>query len=284
MNRRTFMIGATMLLCQRLCRAGEVASNTPDGPRELFAQSAARIAAHEFQDDRLAYLLLDTVSGMQIGARWENARVAIPLGSLLKPFAALAYGDQNCFEFPRHLCRGTASGCWFPNGHGEVGLADAICFSCNAYFRVLTAKMNANNLWPTARQYGIELPPENISGASLMGLGDVWLVSPFNMARAYLELFRRRAHPIVREILAGMDRSARLGTGAEVDRSLGSLEALVKTGTAACTHESRAPGDGFVIAISPAAAPKILLMVRMHGMPGAHAAKIAGQMLNRMVG
>lgn len=99
---------------------------------------------------------------------------------------------------------------------------------------------------------------------------------------AYLELMRRREQPGVRQIVAGMEQSAEHGTGAEVDRTLGRPEALVKTGTAPCTHARRAPGDGFVIALMPATDPEILLMVRVHGVPGAQAARNAGRMLSRM--
>jgi len=79
-----------------------------------------------------------------------------------------------------------------------------------------------------------------------------------------------------------MRESALVGTGAAVDRSLARTNALVKTGTAACTHRPRAPGDGFVVAMSPADHPKILLMVRVHGVPGAKSAKVAGAMLHRL--
>jgi len=41
-------------------------------------------------------------------------------------------------------------------------------------------------------------------------------------------------------------------------------DALVKTGTAPCTHPHAAPGDGFVIAMVPANRPELLLFVRVH--------------------
>ena len=80
-------------------------------------------------------------------------------------------------------------------------------------------------------------------------------------------------------IIDGMEQSAREGTGAEVDRSLAVPNALAKTGTAECTHARHAPGDGFTVALAPAQNPKLLIMVRVHGIPGAKAAKTAGQML-----
>ena len=83
-------------------------------------------------------------------------------------------------------------------------------------------------------------------------------------------------------MVAGMAQSARQGTGAEVDRALQHASALVKTGTAACTHQARAPGDGFVVALVPAEQPELLLTVRVHGVPGAKAALTAGRMLSRI--
>jgi hypothetical protein len=79
-----------------------------------------------------------------------------------------------------------------------------------------------------------------------------------------------------------MAQSAEHGTGAAVDRALRFPDALVKTGTAPCTHSPRAPGDGFAIVLTPADQPQILLMVRVHGVPGAQAAKTAGLMLCRI--
>jgi cell division protein FtsI/penicillin-binding protein 2 len=102
------------------------------------------------------------------------------------------------------------------------------------------------------------------------------------MAYAYVELLSERQRPVVRQILAGMQQSAMRGTGAEVDRSLQSETALVKTGTAACTHSRPAPGDGFAVALVPAENPRLLLMVRVHGVPGSVAARTAGQMLRRI--
>jgi cell division protein FtsI/penicillin-binding protein 2 len=200
----------------------------------------------------------------------------------VKPFTALAYGEHHEFRYPTHTCQGTATGCWLPRGHGDVDLSSAIAYSCNSYFRVLTAKMTAAEVSPTAVRFGLEAPAPETAGPALAGLGNRWLISPLSMARAYLELVRRRDQPGVREVLAGMALSAKQGTGAEVDRALPFPDALVKTGTAPCTHSKRAPGDGFTIVLAPPDDPRILLMVRVHGVPGARAAKIAGQMLRHI--
>ena len=252
------------------------------GYSSLFAQSARQTLDREFPGRHISYLLLDARTGKLLAARWDHTDTPIPPGSLVKPFAALAYGRQHHFQYPEHTCRGTETGCWRPHGHGAVNLTSAIAYSCNSYFRMLTADLTAKDVLPTANRFGLDAPRTGLSGAELAGLGSNWLISPLHLARAYLELVRERDEPSVAQILEGMADSARHGTGAEVDRVLPIPNALVKTGTAACTHSPRAPGDGFTMTLVPADSPRILLLVRVHGVPGAEAARTAGQMLRRI--
>lgn len=299
---------ATLALIAGLCagllafipssvRAQSPAPNRGDGSADvpgtsLFAQSASQALQRDFPSDDISFFLLDVQTGEVLASRWDHPETPIPLGSLVKPFTALAYGELHEFKYPVHICRGTSSGCWRPRGHGAVDLTSAIAYSCNSYFRVLTANMTAAQIAPTAASFGLQPPAPGISGPALAGLGDhgldnhrfenQWLVSPLNMARAYLELLRRRDQPGVLLILSGMEKSARQGTGAEVDRALERFGALAKTGTAPCTHAKHAPGDGFTVALAPAERPQVLLLVRVHGVPGAQAAKTAGQMLRRI--
>lgn len=251
-------------------------------PATLFSQSAAEVLHRDFSDDRISYLLLDAQSGAVIASRWEHPETPIPLGSLVKPFTTLAYGEQHAFRYPGHVCRGTPTGCWLPRGHGRVDLTAAIAYSCNSYFRALTREMTAAEVSPIAHRFGFQAPSREISGAALAGLGNHWRIAPLSMAHAYLELVRHRDQPGVREILDGMAESAFRGTGTAVDGSLPYPNALVKTGTAACMHSTHAPGDGFTMALVPADQPRLLLMVRVHGVPGAQAAHTAGQMLRRI--
>ena len=249
----------------------------------LFIQSAAQILQREFTGGKVSFLLLDVQTGTLLASRWDgDADQRIPLGSLVKPFTALAYGEEHQFRYPTHVCRGDAGGCWLPRGHGKISITNAIADSCNSYFRMLTAGMTSAGVIPSAQRLGLDPPAPELSGPDLIGVGNRWLISPLHMARAYLELNRRRDQPGVRELVAGMAQSARQGTGAEVDRALKHSSALVKTGTAACTHHDHAPGDGFVVALFPAEQPELLLMVRVHGVPGAKAALIAGRMLRRI--
>jgi cell division protein FtsI/penicillin-binding protein 2 len=253
---------------------------SPDA--SLFAQSAAEALNKDFPNRDISYLLLDANTGRVLAQRWDHPDAPIPMGSLVKPFAALAYGEQHVFKYPEHTCLGTSTGCWLPHGHGDVNLTAAIAHSCNSYFRMLTADLSAVDVSPVATRFALEPPSPDAAGPQLAGLGNLWRTSPLHMARAYLELTRRRQQPAVSQILDGMAESARHGTGAEVHRQFYSSTALAKTGTAVCTHARRGPGDGFAITLTPADQPQLLLLVRVHAVPGAHAAKVAGQMLHRI--
>jgi cell division protein FtsI/penicillin-binding protein 2 len=252
------------------------------GSSSLFAQSAAEALNHDFPSRDISYLLLDARTGRLIASRWDHPDTPIPMGSLLKPFAALAYGEQHDYQYPRHECRGTSTGCWLPHGHGDVDLTAAIAQSCNSYFRLLTEDLSTADVSPTAVRFGLDSPTPETTGLEFAGLGVHWRTSPMRLAHAYVELVRQRQQPGVNQILDGMWLSARHGTAMEVHQSFPSQDVLAKTGTAACTHSRHAPGDGFVVVLASANDPQILLMVRVHGSPGAKAAKTAGQMLRRI--
>ena len=279
---RHILIPMLILLLPTVSHSRPEAEQATSVRTSLFAQSAAEALTHEAPDANVSFLMLDAHTEQLLASRWEDPHLPISLGSLAKPFTALAYGEQHEFQFPTHNCRGSKTGCWRPGGHGEVDLTSAIAFSCNSYFRLLTADLSAADLLPTATHFGLDLPDGDMQGAELAGLGSRWRISPMHMAHAYLELLHGRQQPAISRILAGMQRSAVRGTGAEVGHALRSKTALVKTGTAACTHSQLAPGDGFVIAMVPADDPRLLLMIRVHGVPGSMAAKTAGLMLRRI--
>lgn len=258
--------------------SGEPATHSPS----LFVQSAAQTLSKEFATDDVSYLLLDAQTGALLLSRWPDASRPIPLGSLVKPFTALAYGEHHGFHYPVYVCRGAASGCWQSGPHGRLSLVSALAYSCNSYFRDLASHLTGDQMQDVAAQFHLDRPDPGLSGPPLMGLGEDWPIAPLRMAQAYLELIRRRNDPGVQKILAGLQDSARWGTGSAVGRALKHSDALVKTGTAVCTHAHHAPGDGFVVALLPADQPQLLLMVRVHGVPGATAAITAGRMLSRL--
>jgi len=83
--------------------------------------------------------------------------------------------------------------------------------------------------------------------------------------------------------LQGMILSARVGTASAIRRSFADAPTLAKTGTAPCVHTPRAPGDGYVIMLYPADSPRFTLLVRVHGVPGSHAAIVGGELLRTIV-
>jgi cell division protein FtsI/penicillin-binding protein 2 len=153
----------------------------------------------------------------------------------------------------------------------------AIAHSCNAYFLELARDVAPEALGSVVQRFGLSAPDPRLDPSMLIGLGTGWRISPFAIARAYSELIARSFDPGVREILAGMVLSGQSGTGRGVGRG-----AYVKTGTAPCSHESKeggdGSGDGYVIALYPTSAPRVNLLVRVHGVPGAAAAWVCGKM------
>jgi hypothetical protein len=279
------VIGGFVMACVPLVRPGmpsSPAQNVSAPDKSLFGQAAVLVLEKEFQSKDVSYLLFDARTGTLLSSRWEDPGRPIPLGSLVKPFTALAYGETHQNQFPSHVCRGEASGCWQAHPHGKLDLVSAISVSCNSYFRALAANLSGEQLIPVANRFGLDAPDPSLSGQNLMGIGDRWRIAPVKMARAYLELYDRRDQPVVREIIAGMADSARNGTGKAVGAALKHADALVKTGTAPCTHTHAAPGDGFVVAMVPANRPELLLLVRVHSVPGATAAATAGGMLRSL--
>jgi hypothetical protein len=67
----------------------------------LFAQSAAQALYRDFPDVNVSFLLLDAHTGQLLASRWDHATAPIPLGSLTKPFAALAIANSMSFTILR---------------------------------------------------------------------------------------------------------------------------------------------------------------------------------------
>ncbi len=215
------------------------------------------------------YLIVDVRTREVLERHWTDAETPIPVGSLVKPFTALAYGG----EFPEFVCKGAASGCWSTRGHGRLRFPEAMAQSCNAYFLNLARGVNADTLAVVAAKFGIPGPDADTAEARI-GLGTAWKISPLALARAYGELASRAGEPRVREILDGLRLAAESGTARAIGRGR-----MAKTGTAPCVAETRDAGDGFTMVLEPADSPRRALLVRVHGAPGAEAAKSAARIL-----
>jgi cell division protein FtsI/penicillin-binding protein 2 len=229
----------------------------------LYDQSMEKLLDRQFPDQAVSYILLDSGTGTVIAQRWPHPERPIPAGSLVKPFVALAASSKG--GFPVLTCN--PSQCWLQKGHGKVDITKAIAHSCNSYFLQLAPRANPDFL----SRFGIEPPPQGASAQTWIGLGREWQLSPLTLARAYRLL---ASYPDAEPIRAGMMQSSQAGTG----RAFGA-KAQVKTGTAACAHPAGQPGDGYVIAL----VPKYVLLVQMHGVPGATTAITAGKMLRAIL-
>ena len=282
-------------LCQRcllvLLLASCALSCAAQAP--LDQQSAVLLLERRFPQKEIEYILVDARSGDLLSSRWMAPDDPVPLGSLVKPFTALAYGEEHNFLFPEFDCHGKSDRCWLPRGHGHIGLVQAVAQSCNAYFLALATDVKASSVAAVLRRYSIYDVGEKVPAESLVGLGSAWKISPVRMLRAYVELVHRRDQPGAAEVVHGMQVSEVSGTGVAVGSALrkSGASALTKTGTAPCVHNANNEaggtversrsfaGDGYVIALYPAVDPRFALMVRLHSAPGSKAAEVAGKML-----
>jgi cell division protein FtsI/penicillin-binding protein 2 len=258
----------------------------------IFSQAAKASLDRDFSSRTISYLLMDD-SGSVLAERWPaeidaelpSASPAVPTpgaiapGSLVKPFLAIAYGEQHGGNFPTVRCTGSSSHCWYPAGHGSVGLEEAITQSCNTYFLELTAGLDRKRAAETFAHYGLAGPDPDAPKEALIGLGMRWKENPVAVARAYLQLEKEKRYPVQKRIINGMLGSAERGTARGVDAVLGKDVALAKTGTAACSHKPAGAADGFTIVLFPAVQPRLVLLVRVHDATGASSAKVAGAML-----
>jgi cell division protein FtsI/penicillin-binding protein 2 len=243
------------------------------------------IDAHPADGPRApSYLLVDAATQRVLDARWDDLDRPLPIGSLIKPFTALAYADTHRFIYPTFTCRGNADGCWLPAGHGRVGIAEAVAVSCNAYFRQLAQRTDPDALVARLQWLGMRAELAAATPAAMVGFGDALKLAPSAVVRGYLELVSRAGQPGVSPIIQGMLASARTGTGRGVGAAIAGTDALVKTGTAPCSHAPRATADGYTVVIYPADRPRVVLLMQAHGRTGAETAISAGEVLTSALG
>jgi len=235
----------------------------------LAAATGDPVLDRNFPNPELSYIVMDARTREVVASRWEDADTAMPVGSLVKPFLALGFGG----EFPDFTCHGKSDRCWLDRGHGAIHFREALANSCNAYFLKLAGAVDTNALQLVAASYGIPPPAVN-SAEARIGLGDDWKITPAALLRAYTELAARRTEPKVAEILTGLELAGVHGTAGAMGRGV-----LAKTGTAACVAKKKHAGDGFTVVLDPADSPRSALIIRIHGVPGAEAAKTASRML-----
>jgi cell division protein FtsI/penicillin-binding protein 2 len=262
-----------------LCVTASSQGRQLDGDRDaFFRQSASAILSRSFNDPNISYLLYDVRTAQPISRQWQDENSPVAMGSLVKPFTALAYAKSHEGHFPQFHCTGKKT-CWLPRGHGTLGITEAIAQSCNSYFHQLAADVPADAAGRLFKQYGLAPFDDSAAASVLSGTDNNWKNTSDAIAQAYLQLWSNHADPSIETIFSGMQLSAQTGTGRALGSILKHSQTLVKTGTAPCAHQPKAPGDGFALVMVPAESPKLLLLVRGHGMPGSQAAGIAARML-----
>lgn len=263
----------------RILLAALLLAACPLAAESLYDQSLARILAARFASPEVSYLLVDARTHQILASDWDGTETLVPVGSLLKPFVALAYGEKHRFCYPSFMCLGRKDGCWLPRGHGRINLIQAVGYSCNAYFLQLASSLRTEDVARVAARLGLPPAPGPLTPAEMIGLGRAWEVAPEDLLLAYLQLTATPRPAGASILLAGMALSARAGTASAVQGYLRGPNVLAKTGTAPCSHGTREGGDGYVVLLYPADQPRLALLLRIHGAPGAHAAGVAGQIL-----
>jgi stage II sporulation protein D len=186
-------------------------------------------------------------AGAMAGAAGDD--VAVPVGSLQKPFVARAWAAAHLDEkTPRWRCDGRS--CWRPSGHGTLGLARATAVSCNAFFLALAAETPPSVLRSTLIDEGFTVEGAMTPEAAI-GLGDTVTITPHHLLDAYARLTRTpwlAGDAVRREVLAGLRQAAADGTA----RGLRRRGLWAKTGTVDVPGRRGLETIGWVVAVDDA--------------------------------
>ena len=216
------------------------------------------------------------------------AAVPMAVGSLQKPFVAKAWAAAHPHSpTPRFRC-GPGSACWFPSGHGELGLSRALAVSCNAYFRALAKDTPPSVLEGTFKAEGFSSMPISTdmneggprgrfapSPSPLVLLGEAFvvpgqspattsdlaiglagpegalLITPGDLLEAYERLVREPwplGEAVRDQVLAGLREAALKGTAG----GLGQRGWWAKTGTVLIEEGDPTRTAGLVMAVDDA--------------------------------
>jgi len=213
----------------------------------LLAICACCLAAA--QTPRLRVWVRDASGVMTQGA---SSDTPITVGSLQKPFVAKAWAaTHGGAPSPRFRCD-PGSGCWLPAGHGELGLAAALAFSCNTYFRQLAESTPLADLEAALRGAGFTRGPRSAEEAiGLPGPDGPLRIRPSALLAAYARLTRspwRTGEPLRAEVLAGLREAGLDGTA----RALGQRGYWAKTGTVPASDGNPLHTCGLALAVDDA--------------------------------
>ncbi len=230
-------------------------------------------------------------------------------GSLLKPFALVAYSKTNEIDQYKSIkCLGDKNkeiSCWLRKGHGELNLVKAIAHSCNYYFYFfLKDKLNKNAYIDVLNEFGIFYTDNDFKVNQndfiklSFGLNEKYLVYPIDILMAYSSIFnggilydrnKNRIKKIkvndelIDIILQGMKESYLYGTSQYILSETKIVDVFAKTGTGPyedIIDNSWNSNTGWVILFYPIINPEFGLMVIVKKGGSSAACKIAVQLLN----
>ena len=190
--------------------------------------------------------------------------------------------------------------CTLPNGHGRIGLINAIAQSCNVTFYELSLRVSSDKLLDYARAFGLHRPCAGFSGEQASGILPACPVHPAEAARfgigqaSGFKITLLEAAEMVRQVARGRVQGITDGAGTRSNLEIvrrGMREAVVtgtcrlaalknvevagKTGSPEDTDDPDSRCAWFV-GFAPYEKPEIVVVVylaRGHG--GASAAPIA---------
>ena len=280
--KRAVQVGTILLAAALPLASGGTFSGDTSSGDTLFGQAVQKLLDKEYPGKDISYLLLETRSTKRLAARWEHPEKPVPVGSLIKPFTAMAYLRAHEPPAPEFTCTGKQGGCWYAPGHGRLNLTGALANSCNAYFLQLAELIEPRQVAGVAREFRLGGLSEQVDGQTMIGMGKKWKFPAPALARAYGQLAAATGAD-AEVLLNGLALSAMEGTGKAVGHEVSNAPLLVKTGTAPCVHGVEWRSDGYVVVLYPRQSPRFTLMVRLHGKPGAEAAVTAGKMLHTIL-
>jgi cell division protein FtsI/penicillin-binding protein 2 len=220
---------------------------------------------------------------------------------LIKTFTAFAYYSDQGKTFPTFSCPATLAsdpnGCWDRNGHGRIGIVEAIGYSCNVYFTQLAKQTNPKTFQKVLDTFDFGTAANSDIHSVMVGKSLEWTLSPMIMLRAYSALFNGGylypyeklpakhivlEEPLKRIIHQGMMFSTEKGTSTEAKKQSGQTM-LSKTGTSYLWEDGKVnwrETQGWWIGLYPAEKPKIAVLTFVRrGRGSAHAAPLGGKVL-----
>jgi cell division protein FtsI/penicillin-binding protein 2 len=285
----------------------------PSFVRELTERSAKL-----FPGRKTAVLLLSLDTG-EVPACFQAEdffRKACPMGSLIKPFTALAFAvSHQRKNLPRYYCpprdqQESMENCWYPPGHGSIDLENALAHSCNRYFHALAQETGRADFLDILVRFGWigEEQQKNFLSLSereilslMTGFSLRLQTEPIRVAYAFAALYNegmlflpgdphrsqnleyRRVvfdPTVVEAIHRGMHLCVREGTGRLLGRH--QEEICAKTGTVSLRPGSHNPVhlEGWCVGLDLRIGQRVLVLARVRPGRGAtEAAPLAGEAL-----